>query len=59
MGVLKFYLICGTGALSNIGVANFAFAEGSGWFVSGLTGAFVASVFNFAMSSRYVWNGRR
>jgi hypothetical protein len=27
--------------------------------LSGLAGAFVASVFNFAMSSRYVWSGRR
>ena len=57
-GLLKFYLVCGTGALSNIGVASFVFTHGSGWFVSGLAGAFVAAVFNFAMSSRYVWSGR-
>ena len=56
-GLLKFYLVCGTGALSNIGVASFVFTHGSGWFVSGLAGAFVAAVFNFAMSSRYVWGG--
>ena len=56
-GLLKFYLVCGTGALSNIGVAGFVFSHGSGWFVSGLAGAFVAAVFNFAMSSRYVWGG--
>ncbi|MCK8785192.1 glycosyltransferase family 2 protein [Roseomonas sp. NAR14] len=58
-GLLKFYLVCGTGALSNVGVASFAFAHGSNWLVSGLAGVFVASVFNFAMSSRYVWSGRR
>ncbi len=57
-GLLRFYLVCGTGALSNIGVAGFIFAHGSGWFVSGLAGAFVAAVFNFTMSSRYVWHGR-
>ena len=57
-GLIKFYLVCGTGALSNIGVSGFIFAQGSGWFVSGLAGAFVAAVFNFAMSSRYVWHGR-
>ncbi len=57
-GLLKFYLVCGTGALSNIGVASFVFTHGSGWFASGLAGAFVAAVFNFAMSSRYVWGGR-
>ena len=56
-GLLKFYLVCGTGALSNIGVASFVFTHGSGWFASGLAGAFVAAVFNFAMSSRYVWRG--
>ncbi len=56
-GLLKFYLVCGTGALSNIGVAGFVFTHGSGWFASGLAGAFVAAVFNFAMSSRYVWRG--
>lgn len=58
-GLLRFYLVCGVGALSNIGVGGFAFQHGSGWFASGLAGAFVAAVFNFAMSSRYVWNGRR
>ena len=57
IGLLKFYLVCGTGALSNIGVASFVFTHGSGWFASGLAGAFVAAVFNFAMSSRYVWRG--
>lgn len=59
LGLMRFYLVCGTGALSNIGVADFVFTHGSDWFVSGLAGAFVASVFNFAMSSRYVWSGRR
>src|SRR5260370_19633442 len=58
MGLLRFYLICRAGALSNIGVANFVFVQGSGWFVSCLTGAFLASVFNFAMSSGYVSSGR-
>ena len=56
LGLIRFYLVCGTGALSNVGVADFVFTHGSGWFVSGLAGAFVASVFNFAMSSRYVWS---
>jgi dolichol-phosphate mannosyltransferase len=59
IGLIKFYVVCGTGALSNIGVAGFIFLQGSGWFASGLAGAFVAAVFNFAMSSRYVWHGRR
>ena len=59
LGLMRFYLVCGTGALSNVGVADFVFTHGSGWFVSGLAGAFVASVFNFAMSSRYVWSGQR
>ncbi len=57
IGLAKFYLVCGTGAVSNVGVANFVFAQGPGWFASGLAGAFVAAVFNFAMSNRYVWRG--
>ena len=58
-GLLRFYLVCGIGAVSNIGVSAFLFAAGPGWFASGLAGAFVAAVFNFAMSSRFVWRGRR
>ena len=58
-GLVRFILVCSMGALSNIGIAAFIFRAGSGWFVSGLLGAFVAAVFNFVMSDRYVWRRRR
>lgn len=57
--LLRFILVCSIGALSNVGVAAFIFRAGSGWFLSGLAGAFVAAVFNFVMSDRYVWRSRR
>ena len=58
LGILRFYVVCGIGAVSNLGVAAYIFRAGSGWFLSGLAGALVAAVFNFVMSDRYVWRRR-
>ena len=57
-GLIRFYLVCGLGSLANISVADLVFQGGSGWFFSGLAGAFLAAVFNFVMTSRYVWGAR-
>lgn len=57
-GLAMFYLICGFGAFANVGVASFLFAEHRAWWLAGVAGAVVGSVWNFAMSSAFTWKRR-
>lgn len=60
-GLLSFYLICSLGAVANVGIATSIYRLGSGepWWVAGLAGALVGSVWNYAMSSAFTWTRRR
>ena len=55
-GLGLFYLICGLGAVANVGVASYVFAANYVWWLAGAAGAVIGSVFNFAMSSAFTWN---
>jgi dolichol-phosphate mannosyltransferase len=57
-GLLIFYLICGVGAVANVGVASYAFTSSHTWWLAGVAGAVVGSVWNFAMSSVFTWRRR-
>jgi dolichol-phosphate mannosyltransferase len=57
-GLLIFYLICGVGAAANVGVASYAFTSSHTWWLAGVAGAIVGSVWNFAMSSVFTWRRR-
>jgi dolichol-phosphate mannosyltransferase len=54
-GWLSFILACSIGAISNVGVASFLFGTHTGWFVAALSGVFVGSVWNYAITSVYTW----
>jgi len=54
-GLLTFYLACSLGAFINIGVSDFMFNNGLNWLVSGVIGAFIGSVWNYAMTSTFTW----
>ena len=55
-GWLSFCLICGLGAIANVGVASYLFSQtGVMWTVSALAGILVGAVWNFVMSSRFTW----
>jgi dolichol-phosphate mannosyltransferase len=54
-GLLMFYLICGIGAFSNIGVANWLYGQSNAWWAAGLAGSIVGAVWNFAVSGRLLW----
>jgi dolichol-phosphate mannosyltransferase len=58
VGLASFYLLCGLGALANIGTGTVLFAEHHGWWVSGVAGAIVGSVWNFAASMLVTWRRR-
>ncbi|MAT35036.1 MAG: dolichol monophosphate mannose synthase [Ponticaulis sp.] len=55
-GWLSFCLVCGLGAIANVGVASYLFSEtGVIWTLSALAGILVGAVWNYVMSSRFTW----
>jgi dolichol-phosphate mannosyltransferase len=57
-GLLIFYGICAVGAMSNIGIANWIYANRPVWWVAGLAGSLVGVVWNYMMSTELVWHLR-
>jgi dolichol-phosphate mannosyltransferase len=58
-GLLSFYAVCGLGAAANVGIASFIYRSDEPWWLAGLAGAMVGSVWNYAMSSVFTWKRRR
>ncbi len=54
-GLLIFILVCGLGAVANIGIAQVMYNGHSTWTLAGATGAAVGVVWNYAVSSTLVW----
>ncbi len=57
-GLLIFMVVCGLGAIANIGIARVIYMENGQWTPAGLLGAVLAVVWNFAVSSTLVWRRR-
>jgi dolichol-phosphate mannosyltransferase len=55
-GWVGFCLACSVGAVANVGVAEFLHdARAGAWVVPALAGIAVSAVWNYALSSRFVW----
>jgi dolichol-phosphate mannosyltransferase len=55
-GWVSFALVCSVGAVANVGIAHFLHDVQSGeWAVSAMIGVLVGAVWNYALSSRFVW----
>jgi dolichol-phosphate mannosyltransferase len=55
-GWVSFCVVCSVGAAANVGVAAFLHNVQHGyWALSALAGIMVGAVWNFALSSRFVW----
>ena len=57
-GLVRFMIICGIGAVSNVGVASWIYANDNTWWIAGLGGALMGAVWNYAVSSVFVWRMR-
>lgn len=57
-GLVSFYAVCGFGAAANVGIASMVFHENYGWWLSGLTGASISAVWNYAVSSIFTWSNK-
>jgi len=54
-GLFSFYLVCGIGAVANVGIATYVFRSDQSWWAAGLAGVLVGSVWNYAVSSVFTW----
>ncbi len=55
-GWLSFVAACSIGALANVGIANYLFHHAhTSWFLSGLAGILVGSVWNYLVTAVYTW----
>jgi dolichol-phosphate mannosyltransferase len=55
-GWVSFCLVCSVGLVANVGVAAFVHGAQNGqWAASALLGVLVGAVWNYALSSRFVW----
>ena len=58
-GYVIFCLVCSFGALANISVANLTMDKMHSWPLAGVAGAVMSSVFNFGVTTRFVWGRAR
>ena len=54
-GLFTFYAICALGAVANVGIASYVFSRNEAWWLAGLAGVLVGSVWNYAVSSVFTW----
>ncbi len=54
-GLFTFYAICALGTVANVGIAGYVFSKNEVWWLAGLAGVVVGSVWNYAVSSVFTW----
>ena len=54
-GLLMFCVVCSIGAVANIGVATWIYANQPIWWFAGLSGALMGAIFNYAVNSTLTW----
>jgi dolichol-phosphate mannosyltransferase len=57
-GLIRFQVICAIGAISNVGIATWIYDYDSVWWIAGLGGAIIGTVWNFVVSAAFVWRQR-
>ena len=57
-GFIGFCVFGAVGAITDIGLASQLFAHHEGWWLSGLAGAIMGVLWNYAMSSMFIWRTR-
>jgi dolichol-phosphate mannosyltransferase len=57
-GLIRFQVICAIGAISNVGIATWIYDYHEVWWIAGLGGALIGTVWNFVVSAALVWRQR-
>jgi dolichol-phosphate mannosyltransferase len=57
-GLLLFMVVCGFGAVANVGIARVLYEQNTAWSIAGGIGAIIGVVWNYAVSATLVWRAR-
>jgi dolichol-phosphate mannosyltransferase len=57
-GLLSFTLVCAVGAIGNVGVGSLVYQSFPHWWLAGIAGAVVGSVWNYVASAWFTWSRR-
>jgi dolichol-phosphate mannosyltransferase len=57
-GLLLFMVVCGFGAIANIGIAQTLYEQNATWTMAGTIGAIIGVVWNYTISATLVWRAR-
>jgi dolichol-phosphate mannosyltransferase len=58
VGLLRFYVVSLIGAVSNVGIASWLFTAEGSWWLAGLGGAVMGLIWNYVITSIFVWRTR-
>jgi dolichol-phosphate mannosyltransferase len=57
-GLILFVVVCGFGAVANVGIAQVLYEQHTNWTIAGGIGAMIGVVWNYAVSATLVWRSR-
>jgi dolichol-phosphate mannosyltransferase len=57
-GFVLFCLVCSVGVMANVDLASWLYVERSTWWLAGAVGAVMSVLWNYAMSTLFVWRAR-
>ena len=57
-GFILFCLVCSVGVIANVDLASWLYVERPIWWVAGAVGAVMSVLWNYAMSTLFVWRAR-
>nr|WP_294529205.1 glycosyltransferase family 2 protein [uncultured Rhodopila sp.] len=57
-GLILFMVVCGFGAVANVGIARVLYEQNTTWTIAGGLGAMIGVVWNYAVSATLVWRTR-
>lgn len=58
-GLISFVLACSIGAIANVGIATYLFANRTQWWLAAFAGVLVGAVWNYAVSQVYTWGNSK
>ncbi len=58
-GLLTFYLACSVGALMNVSFAEFLHRQAIPWYIAGISGTAISSVWNYGVNTILTWRRSR
>ena len=58
-GLLTFYLACSVGALMNVSFAEFLHRQAIPWYIAGVSGTAISSVWNYGVNTILTWRRSR